>query len=295
MSFLNHKHRPIAVFDSGIGGLTIAKAIKALLPEESIHYIGDTKNLPYGEKTSMELCGYLAQVVNFCLAKGYKLLVLACNTATAAANHFLPYYLETIGEEMDIVNVIDPVIAYIDASNRYKEIGLIGTSYTVAYGIYAARCQATDIRLTSLATPLLVPMVEACFNGGKIDHLLLDYYLNQIIAPNLDALIPACTHYIFLEKALKSFLKTRCLTYIEVIDAARLTALAVKQVLIARDLLNKTKQRLPDCFMATALTPAFKNASHKLFGQRPMAIKLTDYTQSIEVAYSHGYGPLQNI
>lgn len=276
-----HKHAPIAIYDSGIGGLTITRAIKALLPQESIHYIGDTKNLPYGEKTSIALCGYIAQVVNFCLNKRYKLLVIACNTATAAADHFLPYYLKTIGHEMGIINVIDPVITYIHAANRYHQIGLIGTRYTVAYGIYAARFRTTGITLTSLATPLLVPMVEECFNGSKVDHLLLHYYLNQIIAPNLDALIPACTHYIFLEKALKNFLRRRYAKEIEVIDTARLTALAVKQFLTAHHLLNNTQKKLPDCFMATALTPSFKNASNTLFGQTPIAINLADYTTSI--------------
>lgn len=281
-----HKYGPIAIYDSGIGGLTITKVIKTLLPEESIHYIGDTKNLPYGEKTSMALCSYIAQVVNFCLSKGYKLLVIACNTATAAADHFLPSYLKTIGAEISIINVIDPVITYITTTNRYNQIGLIGTKYTVAHGIYAERLRTTGITLTALATPLLVPMVEACFNGSKIDHLLLDYYLNQIASPNLDALIPACTHYIFLKKALKNFLRARYSKEIEVIDVAKLTALAVKQFLTARNLLNNKVKKTPDCFMATELTPAFRNASKKLFGQTPLEINLANYAQSIDLTCS---------
>ena len=276
-----HKHAPIAIYDSGIGGLAITRVIKALLPQETVHYIGDTKNLPYGEKTSIALYGYIAQVVHFCLSKGYKLLVIACNTATAAADDFLPSYLKTIGAEISIINIIDPVITYIHATNRYHQIGLIGTKYTVASGIYAARLRTTGITLTALATPLLVPMVEACFNGGKVDHHLLHHYLNQIA--NLDALIPACTHYLFLEKALKRFFRARYPKEIEVIDVARLTALAVKQFLTARNLLNNTANKLPDCFMATALTPAFKNASQKLFGQTPIEITLADYTQSVDL------------
>ncbi|WP_243018673.1 MULTISPECIES: glutamate racemase [Candidatus Cardinium] len=279
---LSHTHddAPIAIYDSGVGGLAIAQAIQALLPNESIHYIADTKNLPYGEKSSIALCGYIRQVVNFCLSKRYKLLVIACNTATAAADHFLPSYLKTIGQAIDTINVIDPVINYIHSANRYKYIGLIGTNYTVAHGIYPERFQTAGIKLSALATPLLVPMVEASFNSGKVDHLLLDHYLNQIIAPHLDALIPACTHYIFLKKALKKILSTRYAKKIEVIDVAKLTALAVQQLLTARNLLNNTNQKPPDCFMATALTSAFKNASKKLFGQMPVAINLKGYTQS---------------
>ncbi|WP_250238720.1 glutamate racemase [Cardinium endosymbiont of Oedothorax gibbosus] len=262
--------------------MAIASVIKALLPQETIHYIGDTKNLPYGEKRSMALRGYIAQVINFCLSKDYKLLVMACNTATAAADRFLPSYLKAIGAEIDIINVIDPVITYINATNRYNQVGLIGTHYTVSNGIYAERLRTTGIRLTALATPLLVPMVEACFNGSKIDHLLLDHYLNQIAPPHLDALIPACTHYIFLEKALKSFVRAHYPKEIEIIDVAKLTALAVKKFLTAHNLLNTTERTPLDRFMATALTPSFKNASKKLFGQTPIEINLVNDTQSID-------------
>ncbi|MGI2262160.1 glutamate racemase [Candidatus Cardinium hertigii] len=279
-----YTYAPIAIYDSGVGGLTIAKAIKAILPQESIHYIGDTKNLPYGDKTSVALCGYIAQVVNFCLSKRYKLLVIACNTATAAADYFMPNYLKTIGHKMGIINVVDPVVRYIDGMNHYNQIGLIATKYTVSYGIYAKRFRTTGITLTSLATPLLVPMVEASFNGKSLDHLLLDDYLNQIVSPNLDALIPACTHYIFLEQALNFFFKKHFSKEIELINPAKLTALAVQQLLSTHHLLNKTKKKLPDCFMATALTPSFQNASDKLFGQKPIAINLSDYTPSIDLA-----------
>lgn len=282
-----YKHAPIAIYDSGIGGLAVASAIKALLPQEAIHYIGDTKNLPYGEKRPMTLRSYIAQVVNFCLSKGYKLLVMACNTATAAADGFLPAYLKTIGAEIDIINVIDPVITYIHATNRYNQIGLIGTKYTVTHGIYAEGLRTTGITLTALATPLLVPMVEACFNGSKIDHLLLDYYLSQIASPHLDALIPACTHYIFLEKSLKSFLRARYPKEIEVIDVAKLTASAVKQFLTARNLLNTTEKKPADCLMATALTPAFKKASKKLFEQTPIEINLADYMKPIDLKLTY--------
>ncbi|WP_419241435.1 glutamate racemase [Cardinium endosymbiont of Nabis limbatus] len=280
----SHKHAPIAIYDSGIGGLAITKVIKTLLPQESIHYIGDTKNLPYGEKTSIDLCGYITQVVSFCLSKGYKLLVIACNTATAAADGFLSAYLKQIGAEIGVINVIDPITTYIHSTNRYKQIALIGTKYTVESSIYATRLRKTDLTLTSLATPLLVPMVEACFNGSKIDHLLLGYYLNQI--ENLDALIPACTHYIFLKKALKNFLKARYAKEIEVIDAAKLTALAVKQFLTAHNLLNNTQKKLPDCFMGTTMTPSFTNATKKLFGQIPIAINLAAYTKDLKLIYS---------
>ncbi|MCT4697407.1 MAG: glutamate racemase [Candidatus Cardinium sp.] len=271
-----NKHAPIAIYDSGVGGLAIASAIQSLLPQESIHYIGDTKNLPYGEKGSMALCGYVREVVDLCLRKGYKLLVMACNTATAAAAHCLPAYLKT--KEIAVINVIDPVISYLYRTNRYKKIGLIGTKYTVASGIYTERLRSTGITLTALATPLLVPMVNACFNGEKVDYRLVHYYLSQL--KHLDAVIPACTHYLFLSKTLKSILRARDQKTVEVIDAAGLTALAAKQLLTKRNLLSHTTKKLPDCFMATALTTSFQNATQQLFGQTPIAINLTDDTES---------------
>ncbi|WP_342265539.1 glutamate racemase [Cardinium endosymbiont of Philonthus spinipes] len=278
-----YKHAPIAIYDSGIGGLAITKVIKALLPEETVHYIGDTKHLPYGEKNEMELSGYVTKVANFCLSKGYKLLVIACNTATAAAAHFLPSYLKAMGTEIGIINVIDPVIAHIHAANCYKQIALIGTNYTVASGIYTERLRTTGITLTTLATPLLVPMVEACFNGSKINRSLLDHYLNQIAVPHLDALIPACTHYLFLKIALKNFLKKRYAKEIKVIDAAKLTALAVKQWLTTHNLLNQKASKPRDCFMATALTPSFINACKQLFGKTPIAINLNGVDLSLSI------------
>jgi glutamate racemase len=276
---LNHPQRsaPIAIYDSGVGGLAITRTLKAFLPQERIHYIGDTKNLPYGQKTATALCGYIKQVVNFCLNKHYKLLVLACHTAAAAAVSFVPSYLKSIGRKIDMINVIDPVVTYITTASTYHHIGLIGTPYTVTHGSYTERLQAAGITLSALATPLLAPMVEAYFDHGKIDNILLHNYLDQLPCQNIDALVSACTHYIFLEKAFKSFFKDHYQRDIAIIDAAQLTALAVKAFLNAHNLLNHTAQKLPDCFMATALTPAFKNASKQLFGAIPIEIDLEPY------------------
>lgn len=278
MFLLNHtrKTAPIAIYDSGVGGLAITKVIKEFLPQECIHYIGDTQNLPYGEKTETELSAYIKQVVNFSLNKQYKLLIIACNTAAAAADHFLPSYLKTIGKEINIINVIDPVVEYIIKTNKYSQIGLIGTTYTTLCEIYEKRFQAADIALYSLATPLLAPMVEACFFNKKIDSLLLNNYLSRFHSQTIQALIPACTHYIFLEKELKDFFKAHYQKEVVVVNTAQLTALAVKQFLTTHNLLNNLEQKLPDCFMATLLTPSFQNASKALFGQTPIEIDLKD-------------------
>lgn len=282
MPFKIYQNAPIAIYDSGVGGLTIAKAIQTLLPEESIHYIGDTQNLPYGDKTLAELCGYVKQVVDFCLNKQYKLLVIACNTAAAAAEHFLSFYLKKIDAKINIINVIDPVIAHIKTTNLYKAVGVIATNYTVKDGIYEARLQAAGIKVSTLATPLLVPMVEDYFNGRQIDDLLLNHYLNQIMCPALDSLIPACTHYLFLETALKNFLRKGSQKNIEVIDVAGLTGLAVKRLLTASNLLNDGDKITADCFMATSLTQPFKKATQQLFGAIPMPITLINYGKSLD-------------
>ncbi|WP_339043780.1 glutamate racemase [Cardinium endosymbiont of Tipula unca] len=284
----NHtfKTAPIAIYDSGVGGLSITRRLKELLPNESVHYIADTKNLPYGNKTTTELCSYVKSVVHFCLSKEYKLLVIACNTATAAANLFLASYLKKLNKPINIIDVVDPVVAYIIKKKAHKKIALIGTEYTVSSGIYEKQFKETNTTLFPVATPLLAPMVESLFCAGEIDKTLIKNYLSQLPAQNMDALIPGCTHYVFIEKELKRLLQDHYQKEIEVIDVAWLTALTVEKFLTANGLSNNMTQKFPDCFMATELTPSFTQASKQLFGKIALEIDLDACSKLEDLAFA---------
>jgi len=265
---------PIAIYDSGIGGLTIALAIKKLLPQERIHYIADTENLPYGEKKKEELEGYIKKVVNFCLERGYKLLVIACNTATAASNSFLSTYLTNIDQPLHIVNVIDPIVNHIKTNKTYTQMGLIGTTYTVASQAYEQELKETNLLLFSLATPELVPMIEASFCGESINTYVLHRYLKELCIKHIDAIILACTHYLFLKQELALFFAQKYHKKVTIIDIEKITALAVKDFLSTHNLLNASTQKQADCFMATKVAPALWKATEYLFQQSPVVIHL---------------------
>jgi glutamate racemase len=130
--------QPIGIFDSGIGGLTIAKAVAGQLPEESIIYFGDTAHLPYGDKSAQTIQGYTKKIVDFLLASNVKLILIACNSASAAAYEMLKNY---IGDRAILLNVIDPVVDYLGANYATKRVGLIGTKLTVQSEVYHKRLQ----------------------------------------------------------------------------------------------------------------------------------------------------------
>lgn len=276
---------PIAIYDSGVGGLPIAKALKTLLPQESFHYIGDTKNLPYGDKSEAELRSYLLQVVHFCLSKQYKLLVLACNTATAVAERFLPGYLQQMGNPIQVLNVIDPVITHLLEQKRYVHVGLMGTQHTVRSGLYQARLCTTGLTLSTLATPLLAPMVEAWFDRKRWCQNTINDCLKQLPFQSLQALIPACTHYLFLEQAFRSFFIEQCNAEIQIMDVAQLTARAVKEFVLANNLLNTSQKKTSDCFMATQRTVSFTRAVFHLFGAQVVLLDLDKYVQPTVVDF----------
>ena len=278
---------PIAVYDSGVGGMAIAQALQKMLPQECIHYIGDTQHAPYGNKTTAQLCNYIQQTIHFCLDKQYKLLVIACNTAAAAAAHLSPSYLATIKQKIGIITVVEPVIAHLISTKKYHHIGLIGTQYTIKYEIYSKQLQAAGILISSKSTPLLASMIENTFCHGKINKDLIHNYLTQLPCSTIDALLLACTHYLFLTQACNVFFKTHHHKTLTIIDVAQLTALAVKQFLSDYKLANTSGQTLPNCFMATALTIGFTNASQKLFRQTPIKIDLAPYATSTDPIFAY--------
>ena len=258
----------IGIFDSGIGGLTVARAIKNLLPAESLIYFGDTAHLPYGDKSEAAIQAYSIKITDVLLEKGCKAIVVACNSASSSAYNLLKEYA---GKRIEIINVIDPMVDLIERCFEEKTVGLIGTKRTVGSGIYAQKFQAIrkEIVLKSMATPLLVPMIEEGFFNQKISHDIIDRYLSDKELSGIDALILGCTHYPLIKEEINSLLEEK----VQILDSSEITASHLRSVLAAKGLLSDVKER-DDEFMVSDFTASFESSTKMFFGE---TVKLTPY------------------
>lgn len=255
---------PIGIFDSGIGGLTVAKAIKQLLPNESIVYFGDTAHLPYGDKSEAAIQAYSIKIADILLKKGCKVIVIACNSASSASYELLKEYVR---KDAHIINVIDPMVEFVVEHFAGKRIGLIGTKRTIHSGIYArkieeARC---GITLHSLATPLLAPMIEEGFFNNQISHEIIAQYLSDESLNNIEALVLACTHYPLIKNEINSFYQRQ----ITVLDSAQVVAHALQRYLAYNQLLNEKESQV-DHFFVSDYTESFETSTRLFFGEKVM-------------------------
>ena len=191
--------QPIGIFDSGIGGMTVAQAIKKALPNEHFIYFGDTAHLPYGDKSPESIRHYAARITQFLLEKKCKAIVIACNTASA---HAFKIVQDIAGPSVPVINVIDPVADYVSAHFHKKRIGVMGTKGTIASRVYVVRIEKRNksLKVISNATPLLASMIEEGFYNNKISQTIINSYLSKPNFKNIDALILACTHYPLIRK-----------------------------------------------------------------------------------------------
>jgi glutamate racemase len=259
---------PIGIFDSGIGGLTLAHAITELMPQENIIYFGDTAHLPYGDKSATAIQAYSVKICNLLLEKNCKLILIACNSASAAAYDLVKAY---VGTKAKVVNVIDPVISYLDQNWENKTLGLIGTKQTVNSGIYANKAEALGkhIQVKSLATPLLAPMIEEGFFSNSISETIIKEYLAQPMLEGIEGLILGCTHYPLIKPQIDAYYKGS----IPVIDTSVIVAEEIKRILSAEDMLHDGKQSTRQFFVSD-YTDSFEKSTQIFFGK---AIKLTQY------------------
>jgi len=258
-------NQPIGIFDSGIGGLTVAKAVKAALPHESIIYFGDTAHLPYGDKSMAAIQAYSVRIVDFLLSKKCKVILIACNSASSAAYDLV---VEFVGRRVKIFDVINPTVDFIRENHGNDRIGLIGTKQTVSSNVYAQKIEALKqaIDLVSLPTPLLVPMIEEGIVDDSISQSIIDKYLSDEALEGINSLILGCTHYPIIKQQIADFyagLDKR----IEVIDAAETVARTLKAYLESFQLTtNKTFSE--DQFYVSDFTPAFERTTKLFFGEK---------------------------
>ena len=259
---------PIGIFDSGIGGLTLAHAITELMPNEPIIYFGDTAHLPYGDKSATAIQAYSVKICNLLLEKNCKLILIACNSASAAAYDLVKAY---VGTKAIVVNVIDPVIHYLDQHWAGKTLGLIGTKQTVNSGIYANKAEALGkgIHIKSLATPLLAPMIEEGFFNHTISEQIIKEYLLQPALQHIEGLILGCTHYPLIKTQIDEFYQGS----VEVIDTSLIVANEIKKIVTEEDLLNEGENSSRQFFVSD-YTDSFEKSTKIFFGE---TIKLTQF------------------
>ena len=190
---------PIGVFDSGVGGLTVAREIMRQLPEESIVYFGDTARVPYGSKSKETVISFSRQIVRFLMEKQVKAIVIACNTASA-------YALSTVAAETDIpvIGVIEPGARTANLTTRNKKIGIIATEGTVRSGTYLKILKEInpELQVFQKACPLFVPLVEEGWLYDSITVEIADRYLHELLSYGIDTLVLGCTHYPLISRTI---------------------------------------------------------------------------------------------
>ncbi|HYY13527.1 MAG TPA: glutamate racemase [Chthoniobacterales bacterium] len=191
--------RPIGVFDSGIGGLTVAKALLDVLPNEKILYLGDTARVPYGGKSAETVQRYAIELANMLIAENAKALVVACNTVSSVAIPQLRKHLD-----VPVIGVIEPGVCAAVTATRNRHVGIIGTRATIRSGAYetALRGLDIDLRVTSRACPLLVPLIEEGMLDDPVTDQVIARYLEPMLDGGIDTLVLGCTHYPLLAPAI---------------------------------------------------------------------------------------------
>ncbi len=256
--------RPVAVFDSGVGGLTVLKAIRARLPREDLVYFGDTAHLPYGTKSPRTVRALTMTHLEFLAARGIKCAVIACNTASAVALNMLKRRLR-----VPVVGVIEPGIRAALARTRSGRVGVLGTATTISSGQYQLRLRqlAPGIRVTAQACPLFVPIIEE----GWARHAIADTVAREYVAPLLrarvDTVILGCTHYPLLKPVLRRVLGKK----VALVDSAEEVKVETERLLLERGLARPARGRRAGrtMFFLTDTGGSFKRIASRFLGSPP--------------------------
>jgi len=258
---------PLGVFDSGIGGLTVAHAIFARLPGESVVYFGDTARVPYGPKSPETVRRYSGEILQYLLQRGVKMVVVACNTSTAHA-------LDDLRRRspVPVIGVIEPGAKAAVAATRSGRIGVIGTAGTIASGAYerAIKARRPDAIVISQACPLFVPLIEEGWFDHPATELIAREYLEPLLASEVDVLVLGCTHYPLLKPLLERVLGPG----VRLIDSAEETAAEVARELAASGLAADTAQQVTHQFVVSDDEPHFRAISERFLGERIQSVEI---------------------
>ena len=256
----------IGIFDSGLGGLVIAKSIIRLLPKYDYIYLGDTKNLPYGQKTPAQIYRHSQRAVDFLFRAGCGLVIIACNSASAVALRKLQQkYLVKNYPDRKILGVIIPTLEVADQNHKRKKIGVIGTEATIKSHIYKKELTKIDAKaqIYELATPKLVPLIEK--NSLQKAQESLELYLKPLQKRRIEALILGCTHYPILKKALKKVVGRRVVIVSQDEIIPKKLADYLKR---NKEISGKLSKNAKREFWITARSAKFDDVAKRLFGRK---------------------------
>lgn len=254
---------PIGVFDSGVGGLTVARALMRRLPQEHILYFGDTARVPYGVKSVATIEQFAIQITDFLLEKKVKMLIIACNTMAAVAADAI-----RLRSPVPVLDVIEAGAHVAASSTRKQHVGVIGTLTTVNSGAYdqAIRRHDPSLHIHTRACPLLVPLVEEGWLEHPVTRLTVQEYLTPLLAQDIDTLVLGCTHYPLLRPLLQDVAGEQ----IRLVDSAETTAERAATLLAQLDLLNRETALATQHFYVTDVPQRFQTVGERFLGH-PLA------------------------
>lgn len=261
MSFKSIKSKPIGVFDSGIGGLTVVRALIKRLPHENIVYFGDTARVPYGPKSPQVVREYAAQDTDFLVKHDVKLIVVACNTVSSVALEIVQKHAK-----VPVVGVIVPGANAAATATKKKRIGVIGTVGTINSKAYTNALKLLDpsIVVISQPCPLFVPLAEEGLIEHKATEIIAREYLFPLRLQKIDTLVLGCTHYPILEKIIRSVFDDK----ITLIDSAESTATEVEKTLNEQNLCNPSRMKANIQFYVSDIPHRFAEVGERFLGQK---------------------------
>lgn len=260
MNFMN-KTNPIGFFDSGIGGLTVVKAVTRLLPNENIVYFGDTARVPYGSKSNDTVIEYSIQAANFLLRKNIKLLVVACNTASSVALTELRKFLT-----VPVIGMIEPGARMAVSESKNKRVGVIGTRATINNKAYAHEIKKLDpkVKVFEQACPLFVPLAEEGWLDHKATELIAKTYLSEMKENKIDSLVLGCTHYPILADIIQKVVGKS----VKLVDSGTPAARLVEDYLNGRGLRNQSVHHGQSEFYVSDVPTKFREIAEIFLGKK---------------------------
>ncbi len=251
--------RPIGVFDSGIGGLTVAGGIHDLLPNEHLVYFGDTRHLPYGDKSDKTILDYCDRIAQFLIDQNCKMIVIACNSASSASYAALE---QKYGHLVPIINVIDPVVQQVSA-RPCGSTAILATPATTNKGLYVSKLHALhpEMEIVPIASKSLATIIEeGLFYNRKLIAEIVDHYFGDY--PELESVVLACTHFPIIRDMIEEHFDRG----INIFDSTDAVALAVKDRLEVMHLLNPSRSKGEHRFYVSDLTDSFQKMARIFFG-----------------------------
>ena len=257
---LSTKNQAIGMFDSGLGGLTVLKALEKQLPNESFIYFGDTAHVPYGSKSGETVQNYSNQITQFLLGYDVKLIVIACNTASSVAAHVLQEKFD-----VPIFGVVTPSVEQAISHHNGGEIGIIGTQSTIASNSYVEKftALAPHIKTIQQACPLFVPLIEENWANTNTTKEVASIYLKPFSEHPIDALVLGCTHYPIMEPVIQSVVGDS----VKLISSGPAVAKTVEKFLIQHNLQNDGKNSRIEAFFVTDSPQKFDKLGSQFLGR----------------------------